>query len=104
KQRLFHSTRIPRDSRGMESALSARVPDGLVILPETANLSPQFWKGGESLRARARGGKSELHKARCRATPPIPGSGNRESFLNPESAGIRAGSPANSSFEWFPPF
>ena len=27
-----------------------------------------FRKGGESLRVKARGGKSELHKARCRAT------------------------------------
>src|ERR1043166_872615 len=42
----------------------------------------QFWKGGESLRAQARGGKSELQKARCRATP-----GRRE---------IRAGDPGKA--------
>ena len=30
--------------------------------------SQWFWKGGESLRAQVRGGKSELHRARCCVT------------------------------------
>jgi len=34
-----------------------------------ANLQcARFWKGGESLLAQAGGGKSELHRARCRVT------------------------------------
>jgi len=68
----------------------------VVKVQKSGKVLVQFWKGGESLRARARGGKSELHKARCRATPPIPGSGNRTGFLNPESAGIRAGGPGKA--------
>src|SRR5213592_2500611 len=37
--------------------------------------SPRFWKGGESPSARVGGGKSELHRARCRVTPEPPTQG-----------------------------
>ena len=45
---------------------------------------------------KTRGGKSELQKARCRATPPIPGSEAWNDFRNRESAGIRTGGPDKS--------
>ena len=74
------------DRRSLCCALPTRspAPTGLRFF-ELRLCFPWFWKGGESLPARAGGGKSELHRARCCVTQAC-------------SAGIHAG----GKFQGFP--